>query len=56
MCVCVEKESVCWDEFEQAGGGGGGRCQDAYGGLRVEGGRSWALVWRFSGRSGCLGL
>lgn len=63
VCVCVpicrEREKrgsmfnlriafVCWDESEQAGE----EFQDAHEG--VEGGGSWALVWRLSGSPGCL--
>lgn len=44
LCIAF----VCWDEFEQAG-----EFQDAHGG-EVEGGGSWALVWRLSGSPGCL--
>lgn len=51
--VCVEKESVCWDESEQAREGRGGWSECIW---RFEGVRSLTLVWRFSGRSGCLGL
>lgn len=43
--VCIA--FVYWDESEQAG-----EVEDAHGG--VEGGGSWALVWRLSGGPGCL--
>lgn len=43
LCIAF----VCWDESEQAG-----EFQDAHEG--VEGGGSWALVWRLSGSPGCL--
>lgn len=57
QCRDREKRGVCmfnvciafvyWDESEQAG-----EVDNAHEG--VEGGGSWALVWRFSGGPGCL--